>query len=170
MADSRYLSIYLNDHYAGSTAGVALARRMAENNAQTPWYDALKSLAASIEADRTVLGQMRDATGVSGGTLKRLAATVGERAARMKLNGEVTAYSDLSRVEECEALIGAVNTKRQLWHTLRVGVDEQPELAGFDFDALIASAEWELDLLSEFHQQATHVAFGDWGVEQLRPS
>lgn len=33
---NRYLSIYLNDHLAGATVGVELARRLAARSSRTP--------------------------------------------------------------------------------------------------------------------------------------
>jgi hypothetical protein len=35
--DEKFLSIYLNDHLAGSAAGVELARRALSNNRGTPF-------------------------------------------------------------------------------------------------------------------------------------
>src|SRR5437763_716064 len=50
-----YLSIYLQDHLAGSTAAVNLARRAAKHNAGTPTGRRLTQITHEIEADRDTL-------------------------------------------------------------------------------------------------------------------
>ena len=50
-----YLKIYLEDHYAGSTAGLELARRAAGANRGTPYGDVLEGIAREIDEDREAL-------------------------------------------------------------------------------------------------------------------
>ena len=54
MAD--YLAIYLNDHLAGSTVGVQLARRLAGRNDR--YAEPLRANAQDIEEDRRTLEQL----------------------------------------------------------------------------------------------------------------
>ena len=49
------LGIYLNDHLAGSTAGVEMARRTRSANADTEFGEPLALLCGEIEADRATL-------------------------------------------------------------------------------------------------------------------
>ena len=50
--NTRFLGIYLNDHLAGATTGVELARRSRASNQGTELGDFLAELTAGIEADR----------------------------------------------------------------------------------------------------------------------
>ena len=73
--------------------------------------------------------------GVRGDPVKLLASVAGEKLGRFKLNGELTRYSPLSRLEELELLSLGVEGKLALWRALRANVD-----ADVDFDALIQRA------------------------------
>lgn len=133
------LATYLNDHLAGSTAGLELARRARGSNEGTPLGDFLAELTAEIEEDRETLGAVLDAVGAGRDRAKVALAWAGEKAGRLKLNGRLLGYSPLSRLVELEGLTLGVTGKLALWRLLRELGD--PRLAGFDFDALIARAE-----------------------------
>lgn len=176
MSDPRrqLLHIYLDDHWAGAGGGSALARRLASNNADTPWSDALSQLANEVEADERTLEDVRTALGAPDralsdrliGDTKRVAALAGERLGRFKLNGSMLGYSPLSRVLEVEAMMAGVEGKRRLWSALaQRGVAR--DLASFDFEHLQHRADTQLDLLRTFHHTAAAVAFGPTG--QLDP-
>jgi len=58
------LAIYLNDHLAGATAGVELARRLRASNEDDPEFGpALAEVCAEIEADRETLKTVMDRLG-----------------------------------------------------------------------------------------------------------
>ena len=59
-----------------------------------------------------------DRLGVGQGKLKPLAAVLGERLGRLKLNGRLRGYSPLSRLDELELLQIGVVGKRRLWRAL----------------------------------------------------
>ena len=91
------LAIYLNDHLAGATVGVELARRLRGSNEGDPEFgSALTEICAEIEADRETLKEVMDRLGVDQSKLKPLAATLGERLGRLKPNGQLRGYSPLS--------------------------------------------------------------------------
>ena len=60
---SDLLAIYLNDHLAGSTVGVELARRARGSNDGTELGEFLATLAAEIEEDRDTLGEVMGSVG-----------------------------------------------------------------------------------------------------------
>jgi hypothetical protein len=78
------LSIYLNDHLAGATGVVNLARE--------------------IDEDRSTLVTVMDRLSVGRDQLKLALAWGAERAGRLKLHGSLVGYSPLSRLEELEAV------------------------------------------------------------------
>jgi hypothetical protein len=133
------LATYLNDHLAGSTAGVELARRARSSNEGTPLGDFLAELTAEIEEDREVLGEVMQAVAAGRDRVKVTAAWAGEKAGRLKLNGRLLGYSPLSRLVELEGLTLGVTGKLALWRML--GELGDPRLARFDFAALAARAE-----------------------------
>ncbi len=155
MAD--LLAIYLNDHLAGSTVGVELARRARGSNEGTELGDFLAGLAVEIEEDRATLEEVMEAAGAGRDRLKVIGAWAGEKAGRLKLNGSWLSYSPLSRVVELEGLRLGVEGKACLWRMLRDLSD--PRLSGFDFDALLARAERQRDELELRRLEAGCLAF-----------
>ena len=152
------LAIYLNDHLAGATIGVELARRARGANEGTELGGSLARIAAEIEEDREVLVAVMDRLGVGRDRVKSVFAWAGEKAGRLKLNGRLLGYSPLSRVEELEALSIAVEGKARLWRMLRELAD--PRLEGFDFEALLARAGEQRDGLERHRIAAGLEAFG----------
>jgi hypothetical protein len=113
------LEIYLNDHLAGATGGVELARRLrASNRDDAVFGETLSRVCTEIEADRTVLEQMVEELGYSRNKFKPVAAWVAEKLGRLKLNGQLRGYSPLSRLIELEGLLIGITGKIGLWQTL----------------------------------------------------
>ena len=153
------LGIYLNDHLAGSTLGVELARRTAGANEGTPYAEFLDKLATEIEEDRDALLRAMKNHGTDPDQLKRGFAWLGEKAGRLKLNGQITGYSPLSRVTELEGLIIGVTGKQQLWRALRLLEPDERPLEAAELDDLIQRAERQRDGLMEQHARACGEAF-----------
>lgn len=149
-----FTEIYLNDHWAGAGAGVAVARRLARHNRKNIWADRLRTLARDIEEDERTFAAIRDAMGVAGGRVKRLLARVGERFSALKPNGGSFGYSPLSRILETEMMLSGISAKQRLWVSLLVCCREDPRLAAFDLEKLEKRAEEQLELLRGFHRDA----------------
>jgi hypothetical protein len=135
------LSIYLNDHLAGATVGVRLARRAAASNRSTGYGEALRAIADEIEEDRQTLEDVMRRLAVGRDHLKLALAWGAEQASRLKLNGELLGYSPLSRLEEIEALSLGVEGKAALWKALRGTHGDDPRLRGVDLETLIGRAQ-----------------------------
>jgi hypothetical protein len=151
---NRYLPIYLNDHLAGSTAGVEIVRRAASENAGRALGEPLARLARDIEADRDALRSIMDALGVRADTLKTVAAWAGEKAGRLKLNGQLLGYSPLSPLVEIEALLLGVNAKMALWRSLGELAPHEPRLDGDRIAELEARAQAQRDELDALRSEA----------------
>lgn len=151
------LAIYLNDHLAGATLGVELARRSrGSNQGDSDFGPALAELCAEIEADRETLKRVMTRLGVGQSKLKPLAAVLGERAGRLKLNGQLRGYSPLSRLDELELLQLGVTGKQRLWQAL--DHSRSADLRDFDLDALAERASGQLRRLEELHLRAAGLA------------
>jgi hypothetical protein len=149
-----YLKIYLEDHFAGATAGLELARRTASANRGTPYSPDLDRIAREIEQDRDSLRAIMSGLGVGPDRFKVAGAWVGEKAGRLKLNGHLTSYSPQSRVTELEGLVVGVTGKRGLWVALRHIVAQEPRLDPEELDGLIGRAEVQLGDLEELRLRA----------------
>jgi hypothetical protein len=144
-----YLKIYLEDHYAGATAGLELARRTAGANSGTAYGDVLARIALEIEEDRDSLRAIMTTLGVGPDRFKVAGAWAGEKAGRLKLNGHLTGYSPQSRVIEFEGLLIGVTGKRCLWAALRHVAPQEPKLDVEDLDGLILRADRQIADLEE---------------------
>jgi hypothetical protein len=154
--DSKHTPIYLNDHLAGATAGLSLARRALSNNRGTPFEGFLETLAGEIDEDRETLRKIMRGLDVSEDPVKRVTALAAELVGRLKLNGSLFGYSPLSRVVELEGLLLGVTGKLGLWRALADAGD--PRLEKFDLDALASRAEAQRDGLERHRLDAARIA------------
>jgi hypothetical protein len=157
----KLLGIYLNDHLMGAAGGGELARRCLRNNKGTPLGAALAELLSEIVEDRAQLERLMARLDVQPDRLKPLAGVVGERAGRIKLNGSLLRYSDLSRLVELEALTAGVHLKQRMWVVLRDILASDARLHDIDFDRLLQRAESQLERLENHRRQAARRAFGE---------
>lgn len=132
------LRIYLGDHYAGSVAAVQLARRAAQSNQGTRYGEVLARLAAEIEEDREALRLIMERLGIRPDPAKAAVAWSAEKLGRLKLNGQLTGYSPLSRLEELEILSLGVEGKLGMWRALERGLEHGVPEA--ELDTLIKRA------------------------------
>jgi hypothetical protein len=115
---TRLLGVYLQDHHAGATTGVELARRAARANRGDAYGAELESIVAEIEQDMQSLERIMSTLGVKPDRRKDAAGWLGEKLGRLKRNGSWTSYSPLSRLIELEALMLGVRGKQGLWEAL----------------------------------------------------
>lgn len=155
----RLLATYLNDHYAASVAAVQLARRAAASNRQSAYGETLEALAREIDEDRHALGLIMQRLGVRTDRAKATLAWGAEKLGRLKLNGQLTGYSPLSRLEELEILELGVQGKLLLWQALERAVDHGiPEA---ELQELIKRARLQRRRLERQRRQAAAEAIGE---------
>jgi hypothetical protein len=158
----KYLPIYLNDHYAGSTLGVELAKRAAKNNdGNAEFGPPLATLADEIGDDRDTLKRIMAGLDVSEDRIKASLFWVGEKVGRLKPNGELLQFSPLSRVVEIEGLISGVSGKLSLWRTLMELAEREERLDERELEVLAGRAEDQLLRLHALRGAAGLVAFRD---------
>lgn len=157
--NEKYLRIYLQDHLAGSTAGLELARRTSKESQAGEYGPPLAKIVDEIESDRRQLQAIMDALGFGGDRLKNLAAWTLEKAGRLKLNGELTQYSPLSRVVELEGLLTGITAKRGLWVALLELAPGEPRLDAELLTRLRDRAEEQRATVEELREKAAREAF-----------
>jgi hypothetical protein len=142
------LGVYLNDHLAGSTIGMGLARRMvASAEPGSERATVLGGLATEITDDRYALLRIMAALGIRVRSYKVFAAWAGEKVGRLKPNGHLLARSPLSDLEETEFLRLGVEGKAAGWRTLRQLADWDSRLDARRLDELIARANHQASVL-----------------------
>ena len=158
------IAIYLNDHRAGAVAGLELAKRTLDNNKGTEYEAFLDRLVADIEADRAVLEDIIERSGIPKSPVKPGLAWASEKVGRLKLNGAITGYSPLSRLIELEGLRLGVEGKLCLWRSLRHARPAVLQLTDAELDDLIARAEAQIEGLEEHRLKAAATALAPAAV------
>jgi hypothetical protein len=153
------LTIYLQDHLAGSLFGLELARRAQRQNQLEPYGDFLTTLAKEIEEDRAAAQRIAKRLGAGRDELKNGLAWTSEKLGRLKFNGRLKSYAPLSRVLELEGLMAGVQGKLRLWSALREVAPDYEELDMTELNRLIQRAERQLDGLGKQHLLASRDAF-----------
>jgi hypothetical protein len=157
--NEKLLRVYLQDHLAGSTVGVELARRTRGANEGTEYGPPLAQVADEIEADRRQLQGIMEGLGFGGDRLKNIAAWGMEKAGRLKLNGQLTGYSPLSRVVELEGLLTGITGKRALWVALLEVAPGEPRLDAALLERLRDRADAQRATVEELREKAAREAF-----------
>jgi uncharacterized protein (UPF0548 family) len=125
MDGRRLLGIYLDDHLALLAGGEELTKRMLKSSRDGELRDLLGSVLRSLRDDRAAVVRQIEALGRRPNRIKQRLAWAGERAGRLKLNGNATGYSPLSRLLELEGLAGVLGAARALWRALEQSGPEE---------------------------------------------
>jgi hypothetical protein len=162
--DRRLLGIYLNDHLAGSTIGLELARRARGSNQGSEYGAVLDRIAREIEEDREVLGELMRSLEIGRDRPKVLFGWVAEKVGRLKLNGRLLSYSPLSRLVELEALALGISGKLALWEALAEIAEEDPRLDAGELARLAERAARQRDEVLELRRRAARAALASPGA------
>lgn len=157
--NEKLLRIYLQDHHAGSTTGLELARRIRANNEGNEYGEAMAKIVDDIAADRKALENVMDELGFGADRIKDLGAWALEKAGRLKLNGQITGYSPLSRVVEFEGLVTGITGKIALWVALLQIAPGEPRLDAARLERLRERGESQRATVEELRERAAREAF-----------
>ncbi len=150
---STLLGIYLNDHLAGATGGLALFRR-ATSSAQGASKAELAALTQQVTQDRQSLLALMHHLGVPVRHYKVATGWALEKAGWLKTNGRLLHRSPLSDLVELEALVLGVQGKAAGFRALRSIADYHPRFDGSDLDRLIDRAERQAQKLEDLRLHA----------------
>ena len=153
-AETELLGIYLNDHLAGATGGVDLARRAARAHRGRPEGPVLRRLADEIAEDREELLEIMGALHVPVRRARVAAGWAMEKVGRLKLNGRLLERSPLSDLVELEAIRLGVEGKAAGWAALRIRAANDPRLDVQLLDRLLSRARSQADTLEELRLAA----------------
>ena len=157
--NEKFLRIYLQDHHAGSTAGLELARRIRAGNSGNVYGEPMAKIVDEITTDRKALESIMDDLGFGADKIKDLGAWTLEKVGRLKLNGQITGYSPLSRVVELEGLMTGITGKIGLWAALLQIAPEEPRLDAAHLERLRERGESQRATVEELRERAAREAF-----------
>lgn len=157
----RRLAIYLNDHMAAATGAVELAGRAARSNRGTAYGQVLAEIRDEIAEDRAALAAIMSQVGVGIDRPRAALAWGVEKLGRLKLNGQLTGYSPLSRLEEIEILELGASGKLLLWQALQQAAPSGVPEA--ELERLIKRARSQRDRLERQRLKAAAEALAEAG-------
>jgi hypothetical protein len=160
---SEPLTIYLNDHLAGATAGTELAQRVATENEATAFGASLDRLAEEIQQDREELIAFMTELEIPVDRAKVALGWTAEKIARLKPNGQLRGYSPLGRLLELEGLLAGIHGKQALWRTLlRAELIDAARL-----EPLLDRAKRQVATVQRLHRSATDLAITHGDVDEV---
>ncbi|MGC5583583.1 hypothetical protein [Ornithinimicrobium sp. W1665] len=116
--DTSVLELYINDHLAGASGGRDRAHRMVEDHADLPITADLAEFARELDEEWERVDRLIKELGLDTLRYRQLAASLGEKLGRLKLNRRLTRRSPMTPLLETELMRGAVNAKRGLWQVM----------------------------------------------------
>jgi hypothetical protein len=156
MASNELLGVYLNDHLAGSAAGIELAGKLRDNHQGTELGKVMTALHRDISEDRDTLEELMRTLEVEPHPVKEAAGWMLEKLSRLRLNPALTGSAELTRLLETEALSLGIEGKLAMWLALKEAAAADRRLAGTDYDRLIERARGQRRTL-EPHRLAAAV-------------
>jgi len=157
MASDEALTAYLNDHLAGTAAGVELASKLRDNNQGTELGRAMVALHHDISEDRDTLESLLGQLELDRHAVKEAAGWMLEKVSRLRLNPALTGSAELTRLMETEALSLGIEGKLAMWLALKAAAAADPRLSGTDYERLIERARSQRGAL-EPHRLAAAAA------------
>ena len=154
MLDRKLLGTYLNDHLAGSTVGLELAKRARGSNEGSEYGEVLDRIAKEIEEDRDALQRLMDSFEIKRDRPKVLGAWIAEKVGGLKPNGRLLSYSPLSRLVELEMLALGITGKLSLWEALSEVAAEDARLDPAELSRLSERAERQRAEVWKLRQRA----------------
>ncbi|WP_425397133.1 hypothetical protein [Aeoliella sp.] len=152
-ASQKNLRIYLSDHLALIAGEVELAKRVRRENRETPLSSYLCDYLEALDRQQPEIRRVLSTLGGHPSRLKQAGSWMVEKLGRLKLNGSLLHYTDLSRVLELEALLLLATARRSMLRTL-----EAAKIEGFDFGAAGAELDDHITTLEEHLKSARHRA------------
>lgn len=155
--------IYLNDHLAGSVAGLEIIQDLIEKLSASPHGPTLQQLKTEIESERDQLLSIMKRLNMEVSSFRRAAAWLTEKGVELKLRFDDPSGGPMLIFESLEALSIGVTGKGLLWRTLENVADEYPELDAANLQGLVGAAERQQKTIEEIRIQAARGAFIDGG-------
>lgn len=157
--DVAQLSVYLNDHLAGSVAALELLEHVGKNYPDTTLEPFCAEMHAEISADQDVLRDLLHTFEEKESAVRKAGAWVAEKLGRVKLGLSENDVSGTGLLEALEGLTLGVTGKQLLWRALSAASETMPQLRGPDYVTLEQRAVEQRERLDEKRLAAARAAF-----------
>lgn len=159
MPTTTHLSTYLNDHLAGSMAGLETLDGLEAAFPRNDVKKLVKRLRRKLELEREQLQSLMDELDITRSPVRQLTAWVSEKVIRLKMRFDDRDNGPFRLFETLEALSVAIEGKRLLWVALSSTSEVNPALANLNFPKLMAMAKSQRRLVEALRLEAAREAF-----------
>jgi len=122
------LTIYLNDHLAGSVGALELVDHLIETYKGKPLEQFFKDLQSEIAADQDTLQDLIEKLGKKESVVRKAGAWVAEKLSRAKIRLSDSKEGQMGLLHALEGLVLGITGKRGLWIALAAAADTVPQL------------------------------------------
>lgn len=157
------LAVYINDHFAGSVAGVRLCERIRRISDDPELVRTIVALEDEVRRDQRTLDELRRTLGISRSRLRDAGAVLAQALSGVKLRVEGSKHVDVHRLHALDSLSLGIEGKKALWTALAAAAEESERLRLADYEALTRRADEQLATLRELRAAAARRAFARRG-------
>ena len=130
------LTIYLNDHLAGSVGALELIDHLIETYRGKPLEQFFKDLRDEIDADQSTLEKLIETLGAKESAMRKAGAWVAEKLSRAKIRLSDSQEGQMGLLHALEGLVLGITGKRGLWDALAAAAETMPQLRELDYARL----------------------------------
>jgi hypothetical protein len=130
------LTIYLNDHLAGSVGALELLDRLIDTYKGKPLERFFVGLRNEIDADQETLKELIASLGEEESTVRKAGAWVMEKFSRGKIQLDGDGDEEMGLFLALEGLVLGIHGKRSLWRGLATASETVSRLRGPDYETL----------------------------------
>jgi hypothetical protein len=149
MTHVKDLSIYLNDHLAGSIGAIQMLEDLIETYRGNPLEHFLKALSADVQSDQRELKRLMKALDIEESKVRKAGAWMAEKASRLKLRVPDSGEPNLALLQSLETLSLGIMGKRLLWRTLGAAIGAIVQAIGLDLGRLERRAAEQFERVEE---------------------
>jgi DNA-binding MarR family transcriptional regulator len=139
------LTIYLNDHLAGSVGALELIDNLIDTYREKPLGQFFKDLRNEIDTDQSTLKKLIERLGEKESSVRKAGAWVAEKLSRSKIRLSDSEEGKMGLLHALESLALGITGKRGLWTALSAAADNQPRLRELDYAMLEERAIEQFD-------------------------
>lgn len=161
------LAVYVNDHLAGSAAGLTLMDDLASRADGTALAPKLRTLAAEVREDQQLLRDTLERLAAGERRVAQAAAWLGEKVSERRLALVAHNHPALGLLEGLESIALGLQGKLAIFRVLAELGPLDPRLAGLPYGARADRTAVQHGMIEAERRAAAREAFGAVSAERL---
>ena len=153
------LTIYLNDHLAGSVSAIELVDHLIETYRGKPLEPFFTNLRNEIDADQRTLQDLIKKLGDKESAMRKAGAWVAEKLARMKIRVNDSEKDQIGLLHALEGLLLGITGKGALWRALEAASENVALLRDLDYARLQQRAREQCELVEAKRLESAREVF-----------